>query len=295
MAKRPAAADAAAAKKPKTGDDPLEVREQVIASGNLITPTSSGPQCWTLVAPGEGQFEGAEPVELMYFCIRGLGVRSQLCLEVAGYPYVCKVMTSPYFRENVKTTLPFGMMPLLRTPKGTEVVQSNAVLRYVAKLCKLSGKDDEDAARCDMLYEMLQTEGKLDAKALPEALANLAELGEVKPMKEVSRREHLGLSVAMKCALALKFWESTLASSSSGWLLGSLPEGSCDHCFVDLVLYWDLQEHLAQLKAAGFKCLAAFVEKAADLPGMKRFLASGRLMPKNDDTYNYVPDSLVSW
>eukprot|EP00439_Symbiodinium_sp_Y106_P062643 s5824_g9.t1 len=294
--KRPASSDAqkAKAKAAKYGDDPLTVRRQLFEAGGLMVPNAyEVPQLWTLAAPGIGKFAKAKPVELIYFALRSLGHLPQMCLEYAGYPYMLKVVTSPEFREKLKPTLIFGRLPLLRTLKGTELVQSKAILRYVANVCGLAGKGEDERASCDMLHEMLQTEGKVDGAALAALQPDRVTALGTADMKAISRREFLDFDSTQKTVAALKCW-SDLLEKSSGWLLGSLAgkrPGSVS--YVDLALYWELQEHVQKLQDCGFPLLASYVQKVEGLKGVQRFLESNRMMPKTGDGYLYVGDRLV--
>lgn len=248
------------------------------------------------MAPGVGEFADAEPVELRYFAIRALGQLQQLILEVAGYPYHYTVTTSPYFREHVKSTLAFGRLPFLRTPDGTQLVQSKAIVRYAAKLCGLAGRSDSQAARCDMLHEVLETEAKVDAGTIAnlESDAARAMVAEVGDMKSMGRVEFSDLPAIKKAVATLKFWDEMLSRSKSGWLLGGLEDGGpTDLCYVDLSLYWSLRPHTSKIEACGFASIGKFLRKVGSLPGITRLFESGRLMPNMGEGYIYVGDDLV--
>lgn len=282
------------AKKQKLpSDDPFKARQQIFEAKSLMSAEGyDGPGKWVLEAPGVGKFKKEKPIELIYFAIRALGQMQQLCLEVAGYPYRKTVVLVPYFKEHLKDKLVFGRLPCLRTAKGDEIVQSSAVLRYAAKISGLAGKTDSEAARCDMLYELLQSEGKLEdseiASASKEAYAAAAD------MNSISRRETLDLSAGQKAMNALKFWETTVSRSKSGWLLGGLGDNGKDFlCYVDLALYWKLRPHASVLETIGCTGLLKFIQKAHSLPGIKRLLESGRLMPAIGEGYIYKDDDLV--
>jgi glutathione S-transferase len=281
----------------ESGDDPFEVRRHIFKAGALFPGEDyKGPGKWTLVAPGFGHFANAEPLDMSYFAIRALGQLQQICCEVAGHPYRYTVMTVNHFREHVKSTLVFGRLPLLKTPGGAEIVQSKAVVRYVAKVCGLAGKSDDETARVDMLHEMLLTEGKLDSALISSLTADLissASAGEAS-MKDVSRREMMGFDETKKLVLALKFWDEQCGRSPSGWMLGGLGDKGPDEiCYVDLSIYWTLRENVSILKDCGYDNLVKFVARVEALDGIKRLFSSGRLMPKIGDGYVYQGDDLV--
>lgn len=295
--KRPAeeaeegAAKAAKAEAPP--DDPLEVRAQLFKLGGLKPEGDCGQGKWTLVAPGVGELASKEPVELIYFAIRGLGQLPQLILEVAGYPYRYTVVVAPYFGDHLKAKLAFGRLPCLKTASGLEIVQSKAVARFAAKIGGLAGASEEETARCDMLHEMLLTEAALEAadlKALETGDVDTA--GDVKALSRVAAME---LSSRDKALAALKFWEGLLAASKSGWVLGGLGDGRSDAlCYVDLAVYWKLRLFAAVLERCSCPALRQHLAKVAALPGMARLLESGRMMPEiTQPGYKFTEDELV--
>jgi len=204
-------------------------------------------------------------------------------------------MLKPHFDDHVKSTLIFGRLPLLKTPCGTELVQSKAIVRFIAKLCGLAGSSDDEIARCDMLDEMLRTEAQIDGHAVPKLTPEIVSGAGPQDMKKISRREMIELDDTQKLVTALKFWDAQTQRSSTGWMQGGLgDEGPADLCYVDLSIYWTLRAHLVVLETCGFTNLVAFVKKASALPGVTRLFDSGRLMPNMDGDYNYIGDDLVA-
>lgn len=52
------------------------------------------------------------------------------------------------------TSCPFGQLPVMKLPTGTNIAQSGAILRYVAKLAGVYPSDPERAAVADMVQEL---------------------------------------------------------------------------------------------------------------------------------------------
>eukprot|EP00929_Paragymnodinium_shiwhaense_P113879 TRINITY_DN82172_c0_g1_i1.p1 TRINITY_DN82172_c0_g1~~TRINITY_DN82172_c0_g1_i1.p1 ORF type:complete len:317 (-),score=50.17 TRINITY_DN82172_c0_g1_i1:47-997(-) len=305
--KRPAASARGAPKKkarttaPK-GDDPTQVRVRLFEAGGLRVNNESysGPQNFVIVAPGYGKFAKAKPVELYYFTIRGLGQLPQLCCEVAGYPYQYTLVFVPHFQEHMKASLEFGRLPMCRTSDGTELVQSKAILRYVAKQVGMAGTTANDAARCDMLHEMLQTEGKLDESELTKFGEGLSleekgcALKDAMDLKAISRVATLELTESQKTLNALKYWEDLLGNSKSGWLLGGLKASkvtSC--CYVDLALFWTVRAHKQLLEELGCTGILKLVKSVEDTRGFSRMVTSNRIMPAIGAGYVYQEDELA--
>lgn len=288
--KRPASA----ASTPKTkkaklprGDDPAEVRASLFKSGGLFSAGDDSPGKFVLVGPGYGKFKSAKPLELYYFAIRALGQLPQLCCEIAGHPYTYTVMNVNYFNSHLKESLEFGRMPMVHTADNKELVQSSAVLRYVARRVGMAGKGESDVARCDMWYEMFKSEGKLDdeqlkklleAEVLPELDGNL---------KSISRRDTMELSESQKNGNALKFWDDTIGKSKSGFIMPF-----CS--YVDVALFWSLRTHKALLEKCGCAKLSDYVTKFEGMPGFKRMVESKRIMPDMGPGYMYQEDDLAT-
>lgn len=252
-----------------------------------------GPGHWMIGAPGIDKFCEAAPIELTYFAIRALGQVPQLCLEVAGYPYRYTLVSAPYFKAHLKPSLPFGRLPCVKAADGTIIVQSKAVLRYIAKVTGLAGHSESEHARCDMLHEMFHTEAAINVDEMKKLLGR-SEVGATGKLEEISRRDTLDLTPEQKTRNALKFWDDLVSKSTSGWLLGGLGDGKADAiCYVDLDLYWSLRPHVEILKGIGLENLVKFVQNVHVLPGMKRLLDSGRMMPDISESYAYTDDDLV--
>lgn len=314
--KRPAASSGSAAAKKKAkklpeGDQGGEVREHLFSAGGLFPNEQyDGPQKFTLVAPGTAKFKNAKPLELYYFAIRALGQLPQLCCEFAGYPYVYTVMLVPHFQANMKADLEFGRLPMVRTADNKEIVQSKAVLRYVAAHVGLAGKSASDAASCDMWYEMLQTEGKFDDEALRK-LHKMDTLPELNgDLKSISRRATLELSEEQKAGNALKFWDNVIGKSRSGFIMPFMT-------YVDIALWWALrpynytkqwaEEWAAEcprdasgnlfpslLQKCGCTKLIDFMSKIGKQPGIMRMVRDERIMPDTGPDYKYRHDLLIT-
>lgn len=298
--KRPAegaeGAEDEAAKRARTGDDPVEVRRALFQAKSLMAADYTGPTAWTLVGPGRGVFAEAPALELQYFALRALGQLPQLCLEVAGYPYRYDIMLIPHFAKHVKSKLAFGRLPCVKTLGGLEVVQSKAVLRYVAKVCGLAGASDDEAAVCDMLHEMLLTDAKVDGIEKLAGVGKKAEEGV--DVKIISRREQAGLDEQQLLLNAVKHWEVTLARANAAghdFLLAGLEGYKLTKlCYVDLALFWMVRSQVELLEELGCEHLVQFVKKVSSLEGFVQFVDSGRMMPNiGQPGYVYEEDDLV--
>lgn len=63
--------------------------------------------------------------------------------------------TREKFLKMAERQLPFGQLPLLQID-GLEIVQSQAIVRYLARRAKLQGTTAEEEVKCDMIAEAIR-------------------------------------------------------------------------------------------------------------------------------------------
>jgi len=96
----------------------------------------------------------APSYKLKYFNSRGLGEMSRLIFAYAGVDYEdVRLERGPQWDE-FKPKTPFGVMPLLEVD-GVVIGQSRAIARFLGRQFGLSGKNNLESARCDMLVDQL--------------------------------------------------------------------------------------------------------------------------------------------
>jgi len=89
----------------------------------------------------EGSLPEPEKIyELLYFNIWGMASKIRLLLADLEIPYVNKVVgqITPELREEWT----FGQVPILTTPDGEQICQSNAILRYLGNRFMCGGEDE---------------------------------------------------------------------------------------------------------------------------------------------------------
>ncbi len=89
------------------------------------------------------------PVQLVYFDIRGRAELPRLIMHAAGQPFKDTVTED---KSEYESSLLFGQLPLFMDG-DVKIVQSGAIVRYLAKKLGMCGKSDQDALLCDQLYE----------------------------------------------------------------------------------------------------------------------------------------------
>jgi len=114
----------------------------------------------------------AGKLKLYYFNGRGRGEVSRLLCKEGDIEFEdIRVDGKSDWKAgaNLKDKMPFGQMPVLELKDGTKIAQSAAIERYLARLGKLYGKDETEAAVIDMVCEGLTDTLKGLMKALFES------------------------------------------------------------------------------------------------------------------------------
>jgi glutathione S-transferase len=88
---------------------------------------------------------------LTYFGFRGLGEPIRLMLEDLGIAYEDHRVTDAEWAQ-LKPRMPFGQMPRWRDGE-TKLVQSQAILRHLARPRGLCGETEAERIRCDVSVE----------------------------------------------------------------------------------------------------------------------------------------------
>ncbi|CAF0871993.1 unnamed protein product [Rotaria sordida] len=91
--------------------------------------------------------------KLHYFDGRGRGEAIRLIFAYAGQKFE-DVRYSFDEWPKKKNDMPLGQIPLLET-NGQQFPQSLAIARYVARQCRLTGKDDLESMKCDVIVDTM--------------------------------------------------------------------------------------------------------------------------------------------
>jgi len=95
---------------------------------------------------------------LHYFNGRGRAEVARYIMAESGLKYTDARHDHKEFAEKFKAKVAFGQMPYLEVDGKTQIAQSQAINRYLAKLSGLYGRTAEDGARIDMVTELLYTD-----------------------------------------------------------------------------------------------------------------------------------------
>jgi len=94
------------------------------------------------------------PYKLHYFNGRGRGEVIRFLFIVAGQDFE-DVRTELADWPKVKPDTPTGVLPYLETPEGEVMVQSNAIIRYLARKFNLHGKTDSEFYKGERAIEQI--------------------------------------------------------------------------------------------------------------------------------------------
>ena len=92
---------------------------------------------------------------LHYFPSQARGEAIRLILEYGKIPFENVIV--PYQWDEIKASgdiSPFGQLPTLRLNSGVVIAETNAIIRYVAKLAGIYPADVDECAQADMLLEL---------------------------------------------------------------------------------------------------------------------------------------------
>ena len=99
-------------------------------------------------------------ISYRYWCVKGLGAGGRIALHLANVEFDDNIVTDfkQWFgpdTEEVSKVKPLVNLPHLKTADGEVIVQSGAVLRYIARNYKLYGATDKDMSRVDQVLEVI--------------------------------------------------------------------------------------------------------------------------------------------
>ena len=101
----------------------------------------------------------AQPLELIYWPIRGLGSPIRAILTLNGVPFKDNRMLDWFEKDGTKSrvdkVLPFANLPTLLLPNGEALTQTATLVRYAGSLGETKPKNDIDEATVSMVIDHL--------------------------------------------------------------------------------------------------------------------------------------------
>jgi|TARA_B100001540_G_C15755296_1_gene619078 Glutathione S-transferase len=143
---------------------------------------------------------------LVYFSVPGRAEASRIALSLSGIEWEDVEVNGEEFSQLKKEgKLPWGMLPILQTSKGT-IAESSAILRYAGKIAGLIPDDSFQAAKAD---EFIDGMGPI-ARAMDTTFGIQDDHERIRLRKQLFEPD----GAATK---ALKLYDKKIKDSKSGW------------------------------------------------------------------------------
>ena len=212
-------------------------------------------------------------VRLTYFDGRGLGEQIRFMLAETGTQYEERTITTALLkqlRENGE--LFFKQLPLLEID-GLKLVQSGAIMRYLARKHDMYGSNAIEAYQCDMIADGLADFRKSFTSFDNYRLRKKDEAGYV-------------TQVSLLLPKYLRPLEEMLKANNGGEKRGFLLGEKIAYTDISLV---EVLEHVNEIFPGVLKrdypYLGSFHERMLERPGLKAHYSSGRRKPQINDDY----------
>lgn len=200
--------------------------------------------------------------EVIYFDTPGFAEVSRFCLGISGLEWKNTVVDwDGYIELKNQGELPWGFLPIIRTPEGT-IAESNALLRYTGALAGLEPKDLYTRAKVDELVEVIN--GWRGAFTPTFSIEDLDE--------KIAARQAL-FAEDGKMDRALKAISKVFEQSSTGWLASTESMSIADvKGFMDTFMMFSGQfDGITADMLANYPSLLAFHEKMSNEPLVKNY------------------------
>jgi glutathione S-transferase len=201
--------------------------------------------------------------ELVYFNGRGRAEIIRLTLAAAGIEFNEVHLPSKEFFQSLLPDLLFKQVPMLRMD-GMNIVQTAAIVRYIARKANLLGDIDPHIVRVDELFEGTR-----------DAYMGFYGFGFTPDEEGIKQKINTSLDKY------LPIYNKVLTENGKGYLVGS------SVTIADLGLFEVIQATIDYFTAERFKEFPAIVkwyETVSSLDRIKHYLAHIR-KPCNDSTY----------
>ncbi len=215
--------------------------------------------------------------EVIYFDTPGFAEVSRFCLGISGLEWKNTVVDwDGYLELKSQGELPWGLLPIIRTPEGT-IAESNALLRYTGALAGLEPEDLYTRAKVDELVEVIN-----GWKASFTPTFSIEDLDE-----KIAARQAL-FAEDGKMDRALKAISKVFEQSSTGWLANTESMSIADvKGFMDTFMMFSGQfDGITADMLANYPSLLAFHEKMSNEPLVKNYYEN-----TDESRWVFLPDA----
>lgn len=210
--------------------------------------------------------------ELIYFNSPGYAEPTRFCLEISELPWKnTTVDWEGYQALKQSGELPWGFLPVLKTPQGT-IAESNALMRYAAAVAGLEPEDLFVRGKVDEIIELIQ--GWRTDFTPTFRIEDLDE--------RIAARKALFVE-GTKLDLGLKDLESLFNKSTTGWLADTEDMTLADvKAFLNIFMMFSGQfDGIDAAMAQAYPSLLKYHDKVANDPRMKAYY-------DREDEYRWV-------
>ena len=200
--------------------------------------------------------------EVVYFDSPGFAEVSRFCLGISGLEWKNTVVDwDGYLELKNKGELPWGYLPIIRTPQGT-IAESNALLRYTGALAGMEPKDLYVRAKVDEIVEVIN--GWRSAFIPTFSIDDLDE--------KIAARQAL-FAEGGKMDQAMRAMSEIFEQSTTGWLANTESMSIADvKGFMDTFMMFSGQfDGITADMLAHYPSLLAFHEKMSNEPLVKNY------------------------
>ncbi len=220
------------------------------------------------------KIEQRHKLKLYYFDIKGKGEPIRLLCAYAGLELGDHRFASrdEFLAMKEGTRLMFSQVPMLEVDEKHTLVQSGAIMRFLAKLSGLYPTDPLVAAKVDAIMDQ-ETDAFMGSTVLTYGLRFGIDLS-----PEAEKQSYINISETILPG-HLKNIEKCLIASPTGWLAGTDEPSPADFVwYVTLSLMAEKKELSDNVKSLeDFPKIKAFMEKFESLEAVKEYYA-----PKDD-------------
>ena len=210
--------------------------------------------------------------ELIYFNSPGYAEPTRFCLEISELPWKnTTVDWEGYQALKQSGELPWGFLPVLKTPQGT-IAESNALMRYAAAVAGLEPEDLFVRGKVDEIIELIQ--GWRTDFTPTFRIEDLDE--------RIAARKALFVE-GTKLDLGLKDLESLYNKSTTGWLADTEDMTLADvKAFLNIFMMFSGQfDGIDVAMAQAYPTLLKYHDKVANDPRVKAYY-------DREDEYRWV-------
>lgn len=207
---------------------------------------------------------------LYYFAGRGLADQVRWMLAASDISFTQKVISSrEKFLQMAEMQLPFGQLPLLQID-GLELVQSQAIVRYIAKRGNLIGSSAEEELKADMIAESVRD------------LLSLAVSAPFKRKSQIEIDSHVALMKKKWEFLSVRYEAGLRMAANKEYMVGN--SLTYADILVAHVTTWFIEECGPEI-VENLPYLVALQVKVISLPGINAFIKSRLYCPLGDEAY----------